>query len=131
MMLVDSSIWIDYFNGRITRETDFLDLAVHSIQLYIGDLILTEVLQGFRSQEEFNQAREVLELFPVLTLVGPEIAVLAARNYRLLRRRGITVRSTIDCLIASYCIANEFTLLHSDRDFSPFEEHLGLNVLRL
>ena len=130
MMLVDSSVWIDYFNGRISAETDFLNLAIQSQQVFVGDLVLTEVLQGFRLDKEFEKARKALGKLPVLTLVGPENAILAARNYRLLRQRGITIRSTIDCLIATYCITNEVTLLHSDRDFSPFELHLGLSIWR-
>lgn len=129
--LVDSSVWIDYFNGRRTRETDYLDLAVRSTRLYIGDLMVTEVLQGFRTQKEFDDARGALENFPILTLVGPENAIIAARNYRFLRQKGFTIRSTIDCLIATFCITNEFTLLHSDRDFTPFEEHLGLMGLHV
>ena len=131
MILVDSSVWIDYFNGKVNAETDFLDSIADSTNLAIGDLILTEVLQGFRQEKEFVAARAVLETFPVLTLVGQTNAVLAAQNYRLLRKRGVTVRSTIDCLIATYCVANEFSLLHTDRDFMKFEEHLGLQVLHL
>ena len=130
MMLVDTSVWIDYFNGHISPETDFLHLAIQSHQVYIGDLVLTEVLQGFRLDKEFEKAREALGKLSVLTLVGPENAILAARNYRLLRKRGLTIRSTIDCLIATYCITNEVPLLHSDRDFSLFEQHLGLTILR-
>ena len=130
MMLVDTSVWIDYFNGRMTPETDLLHLAIQSHQVYVGDLVLTEVLQGFRLDKEYDNAREALGSLPVLTLVGPENAILAARNYRLLRKKGITIRSTIDCLIATYCITNEVPLLHSDRDFSPFEQHLGLTILR-
>ena len=129
MMLVDTSVWIDYFNGRMTPETDLLHLAIQSHQVYVGDLVLTEVLQGFRLDKEYDNAREALGSLPVLTLVGPENAILAARNYRLLRKKGITIRSTIDCLIATYCITNEVPLLHSDRDFSPFEQHLGLTIL--
>jgi predicted nucleic acid-binding protein len=128
MMLVDTSVWIDYFNGRISAETDFLHLAIQSQEVYVGDLVLTEVLQGFRSNKEFEKAREALGKLPVLTLVGPENAILAARNYRLLRQRGITIRSTIDCLIATYCITNEVALLHSDRDYAPFAQHLGLTI---
>ena len=130
MMLVDTSVWIDYFNGRMTPETDLLHLAIQSHQVYVGDLVLTEVLQGFRLDKEYDNAREALGSLPVLTLVGPENAILAARNYRLLRKKGITIRSTIDCLIATYCITNEVPLLHSDRDFSLFEQHLGLTILR-
>ena len=114
----------------MTPETDLLHLAIQSHQVYVGDLVLTEVLQGFRLDKEYDNAREALGSLPVLTLVGPENAILAARNYRLLRKKGITIRSTIDCLIATYCITNEVPLLHSDRDFSLFEQHLGLTILR-
>lgn len=121
--------WIDYFNGRISAETDFLHQAIQSQHVYVGDLVLTEVLQGFRLDKEFDKAREALGKLPVLTLVGPENAILAAHNYRLLRKCGITIRSTIDCLIATYCITNEVPLLHSGRDFAPFAEQLGLIIL--
>ncbi len=127
-ILVDSSVWIDYFNGRVTWETDYLDQAVATTRLYIGDLILTELLQGFRQQSDFEEARAALERFSILSLVGKDNAILAAQNYRTLRRQGITIRNTIDCLIATWCIANEFTLLHADRDFLPFEEYLGLTA---
>ncbi len=130
-ILVDSSVWIDYFNGRVTWETDHLDRIVSRTLLYVGDVILAEVLQGFRRDKDFELARTALERFPILPLVGRDVAILAAQNYRYLRQRGITIRNTVDCLIASYCITHEFSLLHSDRDFSPFEEYLGLSVLRI
>lgn len=129
--LVDSSVWIDFFNGRPSPAALYLREQIGDLPIAVGDLTLAEVLQGFRHKKEFDRARDALTSFPVVPIVGRRMALLSAQNYRLLRSRGITVRSTIDCLIASYCIANEFTLLHSDRDFSPFEEHLGLNVLHL
>lgn len=130
-ILVDSSVWIDYFNGRLTWETDHLDRIVSTTFLYVGDVILAEVLQGFRRDKDYELARTALERFPILPLVGRDVAILAAQNYRYLRQRGITIRNTIDCLVASYCIANEFTLLHADRDFVPFEEYLGLSTVHL
>ena len=126
MILVDSSVWIDYFRGAATPQTDRLDQLLSSELLLIGDLILTEVLQGFASERVFNQARSLLAALPVVPLVGGEVALRAARNYRQLRAQGVTVRKTIDTLIATSCIEHGYALLYSDRDFDPFVEHLGL-----
>ena len=126
MILVDSSVWIDYFRGDVTPESDRLDQLLSSELLLIGDLILTEVLQGFVSERDFNQAKTLLTALPVVPLVGPHVALQAARNFRHLRARGVTVRKTIDTLIATSCIENGYTLLYSDRDFDPFVEHRGL-----
>lgn len=130
MWIVDSSVWIDYFNGKVTRETELLHAALGQRPIGIGDIILLEVLQGFRHQKDFEAARQALLRFPVFTMGGVEIAIKSAENYRFLRRKGITVRKTIDCLIATFVIENDFWLLHSDRDFDPFEQHLGLKVVR-
>jgi predicted nucleic acid-binding protein len=129
LILVDSSVWIDYFAGSVTPETEKLDRLLGSEPIAIGDLILTEVLQGFDEEREFQRARKFLKELPVVELGGEEIAIQAARNFRTLRKRGVTVRKTIDSIIATCCIENGFSLLHSDRDFIPFAEHLGLNVL--
>lgn len=126
MILVDSSVWIDYFRGTLTPQTDRLDVLLSSELLLIGDLILAEVLQGFASERDFQQARTLLTKLPVVSLVGPEIAVQAAVNFRQLRSLGVTVRKTIDTLIATSCIEHGYALLYSDRDFDPFVEHLGL-----
>lgn len=126
MILVDSSVWIDYFRGTARPQTDHLDQLLSSELLLIGDLILTEVLQGFASERDFNQARSLLAALPVVSLVGGEVALQAARNYRQLRAQGVTVRKTIDTLIATSCIEHGYALLYSDRDFDPFVEHLGL-----
>lgn len=126
MWIVDSSVWIDYFNGVHTPTTDRLDLALGRQELGIGDLILCEVLQGFRQDREFERAQRALLTFPVFTLGGATLAVQSARNYRLLRQRGITIRKTVDCLIATFVIENDYTLLYQDRDFDPFVIHLGL-----
>ncbi len=126
MILVDSSVWIDYFNGAITPQTEKLDSLLGSEPLAIGDLILTEVLQGFAEEREFEQARELLTSLRVVDLGGQEIAIQAARHYRLLRHLGVTVRKTIDSVIATRCIESDFDLLHNDRDFDPFVKHLGL-----
>lgn len=126
MILVDSSVWIDYFRGAVTPQTDCLDQLLGSELLLIGDLILTEVLQGFASERDFNQARSLLAALPVVPLVGGEVALQAARNYRHLRAQGVTVRKTIDTLIATSCIEHGYALLYSDRDFDPFVDRLGL-----
>ena len=130
MTLVDSTVWIDFFNGHVTPETDLLDRILPEVPILVGDLILGEVLQGFRSEADFEQAFRALNKFTQVSLVNPTLAVQSARNYRALRRKGITVRKTIDCFIATFCIENRHDLLHSDGDFAPFESHLGLRVLR-
>jgi len=129
MIVVDSSVWIDYFNGRSTPQTDILERLAH-VQLLIGDLILVEVLQGFSSEPGFRRAEELFAVLEFRPMVGREVVIAAAQNYRILRARGITVRKTIDTLIATFCIAREHELLHSDHDFDCFERHLGLRVLR-
>ena len=126
MILVDSSVWIDYFRGTATPQTERLDSLLGSEPLAIGDLVLTEVLQGFSSDRDFNQAKKLLTSLVVIELGGLEIAIQAAKNYRKLRDLGITSRKTIDTVIATRCIAGGYTLLHSDRDFEPFVTHLGL-----
>ncbi|GMR11312.1 MAG: PIN domain nuclease [Anaerolineae bacterium] len=128
-LLIDSSVWIDYFNGVQTSQTDFLDNSFGRREIVVGDLILIEVLQGFSREEDFEQAREALLKFPLLDMVGAEPALKSAGNFRRLRSRGVTVRKTIDSLIATVCIEHDLELLHTDRDFDPFEEHLGLKVL--
>lgn len=126
MILVDSSVWIDYFRGAESRETDRLDSLLGEQELAVGDVVLAEVLQGFDEDRAFRQA---LALFNTLTLIevgGRDTAIEAARNFRRLRAKGVTVRKTIDTLIATCCIRNDLSLLFSDRDFQPFVEHLGL-----
>ena len=126
MILVDSSVWIDYFRGTPTAQAERLDSLLGSELIATGDLILTEVLQGFDSDRDFNQARRILTSLPILNLGGQAIAIKAARNFRVLRSLGISVRKTIDSVIATTCIENRLRLLYSDRDFDPFVEHLGL-----
>lgn len=126
LILVDSSVWIDYFNGVATAQTDKLDSLLGEEPLAIGDLILTEVLQGFVSDREFERARKLLTSLTVVDLGGREIAMRAARHFRALRRLGITVRKTIDLVIATRCIESHYDLLYSDRDFDPFVRHFGL-----
>ncbi len=129
MIVVDTSVWIDYFNGSRTPQSDALDLALGRELLVIGDLILTEVLQGFRSESDFRKARRLLGALEFRDMVGREVAIASARNYRALRARGATIRKTIDVIIATFCILNGHRLLHSDRDFDPMERHLGLRVV--
>lgn len=126
MILVDSSVWIDYFRGTPSRETDRLDDLLGREPVTIGDLILAEVLQGFTNEGDFNKAMRMLGTLECLDLMGRDIAIQAARNFRLLRSKGITVRKTIDTIIATRCIEDEIALLFSDRDFQPFVDHLGL-----
>jgi predicted nucleic acid-binding protein len=126
MTLVDSSVWIDYFCGVPSPETDRLDTLLGTEALLTGDLIVTEVLQGFPTESEFDTARQLMTRLSVVSLVGTENATQAARNYRTLREHGVTIRKTIDMLIATYCIENDIALLFGDRDFHPFVDHLGL-----
>lgn len=126
MILVDSSVWIDYFRGTDSVSADRLDQLLQTEPVAIGDLILAEVLQGFSSERDFTEARKLLTALEVVTLGGQALAIEAARNHRRLRALGLTVRKTIDTLIATWCIENDGTLLHNDRDFDAFEKHLGL-----
>lgn len=126
MILVDSSVWIDYFRGAATAQTAKLDVLLPRDRLAVGDLVVAEVLRGFRDDGAFERARKVLDAFVFVELGGYRIAVQAAKNYRLLKGRGISVRKTVDTIIATKCIEDGFSLLHSDRDFDPFVEHLGL-----
>ena len=130
MWIVDASVWIDYFGGTITPQTDLLHAALGQRAIGLADIILCKVLQGYRHQQDFEAAKQALLQFQIYTIGGTEIAIKSAQNYRELRRRGITIRKTIDCLIATFVIENGFSLLHSDRDFDPFRVHLGLNVVR-
>lgn len=126
MILVDSSVWIDYFRGLGTPEAGKLDGLLGNEPLATGDLVLTEVLQGFANEKDFDQAHALLSSLTLIDLGGRKIGVQAARNYRKLRAMGITVRKTIDTIIATRCIEDDFALLYSDRDFDPFVKHLGL-----
>ena len=126
MILVDSSVWIDYFRGNPTPEAKKLDMLLGTELIAIGDLILAEVLQGFDNDRAFDQARRLLTSLVIVDLGGRDIAIRAAKSFRALRALGITVRKTIDTVIATRCIASGLALLYSDRDFDPFVEHLGL-----
>jgi hypothetical protein len=130
MIVVDSSVWIDYFNGRTTAQTDVLD-QLAGARLLVGDLIMAEVLQGFAAQADFRYAQRVFAALEFRPMVGHETAIAAARNFRALRARGVTVPTTIDAIIATFCIIQGHELLHCDRDFDPFELHLGLRVVKV
>ena len=129
MILVDSSVWIDFFNGRESRPTDMLARLLRRRVLLTGDLILAEVLQGFRHKRDMATARRALLSLPYADIVGQEVALRSAQNYRLLRRRGVTARKTVDVIIATFCLRYGHILLHDDRDFEPMREHLGLRTL--
>jgi predicted nucleic acid-binding protein len=129
LTLVDSSVWIDYFKGKITPQTEKLDSLLDRELLAIGDLILVEVLQGFTDERNFNEARKMLTSLTVVDLCGEKIAIQAARNFRALRQLGVTVRKTIATVIATRCIESGYDLLHDDKDFDPFVKHLGLRVV--
>jgi hypothetical protein len=129
LILVDSSVWVDYFRGAITAQTELLDRLLGHEPLAIGDLILAEVLQGFDDEQDFRNARRMLTSLLVVDMGGQQIAIQAARNFRTLRRLGVTIRKTIDTLIATRCIENGYELLHGNRDFDPFERYLGLRTV--
>ena len=129
MIFVDSSVWIDYFNGKQTWQTDKLEQFSEEELIIIGDIVLVEVLQGFRKNLDFGKAREALSLFSCPNLCGVDIAFKSANNFRALRKRGITVRKTIDMIIGTFCIENEHVLLHDDKDFEPLSKYLGLKVV--
>jgi len=126
VILVDSSVWIDYFRGIATPQSDRLDALLGSEPIATGDLILAEVLQGFADDRDFDRALSLLTELDVIDIGGQDIAIQAARNFRILRARGVTIRKTVDTLIATRCIENRLSLLHSDRDFDPFVTYLGL-----
>jgi predicted nucleic acid-binding protein len=130
MVLVDTSVWVDYFNGLETPRTDRLDQLLGSGRLLTGDLILAELLQGFAKDADYRTARRLLLELPCAELVGRDNALRAADYYRRLRKRGVTVRKTIDVLIGTYCIQHGHELLHADRDFDSMQRHMGLRVLQ-
>jgi predicted nucleic acid-binding protein len=129
MVIVDTTVWIDYLEGITNLQTSWLDREMGRQRLGLTDIILCEVLQGVHGDTAFNQVRRDLLKFEIFATGGIDLAVAAAVNYRSLRRRGYTIRKTIDCIIASFCLAEGHWLLHRDRDFDPFEKHLGLLVV--
>ena len=128
MILVDSSVWIDYFNGKRSWQTDLLDHKLSNVPIIMGDLILTEVLQGFKSDKDYETAKNYLSEFPFRQMGGYNVAIQSAQNYRLLRKAGVTVRKTIDIIIATFCIIEGLKLLHDDRDFDPIASRFPLKA---
>lgn len=126
MILADTSVWIDYLNGHVTEQTDGLDNALASGALVMGDLIFLEVLQGIRDNKQYKLVKSKLSLLDQYSMLTPDTVFGCAEKYRLLRKKGITVRKTNDVIIASFCIDEKIPLLYSDRDFVPFEKHLKL-----
>jgi predicted nucleic acid-binding protein len=129
VILVDSSVWVDFFRNKPTAQAEWLDRNLGVEGILVGDLILAEVLQGFKQDKAFNDARRLLSQLEQVTICGTGLAIEAARNHRKLRSKGVTVRGTVDILIATRCIADGLRLLHSDRDFHGFESHLGLRTV--
>ncbi|MBM4312364.1 MAG: PIN domain nuclease [Deltaproteobacteria bacterium] len=129
MILADTSVWIDYFNGNKTPQTDWLDSSLGNTPIVINDLILTEVLQGFENDKDFKIAKDILLGVPFMSMGGPVLAVESAMNYRFLRRKGVTIRKTTDVIIGTFCIHHQLTLLHDDRDFDPMVRFLGLETI--
>ncbi|MBV9873382.1 MAG: PIN domain nuclease [Verrucomicrobia bacterium] len=130
MVLADTSVWIDYFNGVVNWQTDRLDWLLGAQPVALGDLILTEVLQGFDREVDFQRAGSVLSTLPFYELGGYQLCLQSANNYRTLRHRGISVRKTIDVIIATGCVEWNLELLHNDRDFTLMEQVLGLKVVK-
>ena len=126
MIVVDSSVWIDYFGGKTTPAAEKLDSLLGEKPIAAGDLMLVEVLQGFRTDSDFATARDLLMSLTIVNMLNTSIALRSAANFRTLRKKGVTVRKTIDTIIATYCIENSLALLYSDKDFQPFREHLKL-----
>lgn len=129
MILVDTSVWIDYFNGAENNQTNALDSALEEGIVAIGDLIFLEILQGFKNDRDFRNAKITLETLDQYEMFGHSMALKSAENYRALRKKGVTIRKTADVIIATFCIDNEIPLLFSDRDFIPFVTHLGLRAV--
>lgn len=129
MILVDSSVWISYLNGKNTKEAEFLSRIIGVENILMTDLIFIEILQGYREDSVFNDVKSFLDEFPFAIMGSQELALKSAQNYRFLRKKGITIRKTIDSYIATYCLEIDMALLHSDKDFEPFVEHLGLKSI--
>lgn len=129
MVIVDTTVWVDYLRGTQNPETDWLNREIDRQRLGLTDMILCEVLQGIRDDRSFIQVHRALRRFEIFQTGGAELALATARNFRRLRVQGYTVRKTIDCLIATFCMERGHSLLHRDRDFDPFEQLMGLSVV--
>jgi len=130
MIIADTSVWVDYFRGIDAAHTNKLDMALGTDEFFMGDLIITELMQGARTEKSISQIKDIISKMQCVNMVGQKIAYESAANYRLLRSKGITVRKTIGMLIGTYCIQSDASLIHNDRDFDPIEIHLGLKVLK-
>ena len=131
MVVVDTSVWIDYVRGLDAPHTNALDYELHRNQVITGDLLIAEFLQGFRNEKDFEAAKEIIDNLIYFDMLGKDIAFKSAQNFRLLRKNGITIRKTADIIIGTFCIEHRFPLLHNDRDFEPMEKHLGLHVYNI
>ncbi len=129
MTIVDTTVWIDYLAGTTNPHTDWLDREINQQRIGVTDFILCEILQGIQGDSDFDRVRRELSKFEMFATGGEDLAVASAKNYRALRSRGCTIRKTIDCLIASFCLIEGYSLLHRDRDFEPFEKYLGLRIV--
>jgi hypothetical protein len=129
MIIVDTSVWIDYLGGFETPQTRWLEQALSTQRLGLTDLILCELLQGIRDEGKFNEVYRAMQDFEIFTMGGVDLAVQSARNFRILRAHGYTIRKTIECLIATFCLENDHQLLHNDSDFAPFEQVFGLQAI--
>jgi predicted nucleic acid-binding protein len=132
MLVVDSSVWIGFFNGRPVPSAEILvHLLEHGeVRIVVPDLVLFEVLRGFRHERDLRSARQLMQGLEVEASLDPELVIVAAEHYRSLRSRGCTIGSAVDVLVASFCIERDYALLHDDRDFDAFEQHRGLRVWR-
>jgi predicted nucleic acid-binding protein len=128
MILVDSSVFIDYFNGINNWHTEELNALLGNELVITGDYILAEILQGFRNDKDFRTAKEIMQSFPCFNICNEELAIKSAENFRYLRTKGITVRKTVDLIIGTFCIENDIELLHNDRDFDPMGQYLNLKI---
>ncbi|OQX76349.1 MAG: VapC toxin family PIN domain ribonuclease [Bacteroidetes bacterium 4484_249] len=129
MILVDTSVWVDYFNGIINQKTNKLDLILSNNVVITGDIILTEILQGFRNDKDYQTAKNYLDSLYYYQFIDKSMSIKAAENFRFLKKKGITVRKTTDILIGTFCIEYNIPLLHNDKDFEPMEEYLHLKVI--
>lgn len=129
MVVVDTSVWIDYFNGVECCQADRLDILLRGRSVLVGDIVLAEVLQGFRDEQHFELAKEMLDELPFQVFGSYEVAVEAANSFRYLRRKGITIRKTVDMIIGAYCVLSGAYLLHNDRDFDAMAKHLSLECV--
>ena len=130
MVVVDTTVWIDYIHGLVTPHTNALDYELLHNQVITGDLLIAEFLQGFRNDEDFETAKKIMNSLIYFDMLGKEIALQSAINFRLLRKNGITIRKTADIIIGTFCIEYGFPLLHNDRDFESMEKLLGLQIYK-